>query len=234
LDGGSGSDTLSGDDGHDTLIGGAGSDELLGAFGSDWADYSDSPAAVRVNLATGQGNGGDASGDFLKSIENLLGSGGDDRLIGNLQDNTFRGGGGEDVLSGRNGDDRLEGYGGDDVLQGGGGNDLLVGGWNADTLRGGTGADTLDGGRGNDTLYGGGDADTFVYAPTGRHDRIFDLDISEDQIDLTAFHFANAAQVRQLASDIGNGVLIDFGGADDLIVEGIGSVNQLTDVLFIL
>ncbi len=119
------------------------------------------------------------------------------------------------------------------MVRGDGGDDVLLGEVGKDTLRGGTGSDTLDGGAGNDSLYGGGGADQFIFSPGGRHDRIFDIDTSSDKIDLRDFHLPNAGEVGQLASDIGNGVLIDFGSNDDLIVEGI-AVSDLTSELLML
>ena len=40
----------------------------------DFADYSRSPDGVVVSLAAGVGSAGDAAGDILISIENLIGS----------------------------------------------------------------------------------------------------------------------------------------------------------------
>ena len=60
-----------------------GADALDGGTGTDAADYSGSAAGVTVDLATGTGTGGDAEGDTLSGIENLLGSGLADMLTGN-------------------------------------------------------------------------------------------------------------------------------------------------------
>ncbi len=78
LDGGAGTDTLNAGAGNDILRGGAGSDMLNGGDGIDTADYSTSSAAVMLTLPadpsrTARGNGGDANGDTLSSIENVLG-----------------------------------------------------------------------------------------------------------------------------------------------------------------
>ncbi|MCV3274176.1 M10 family metallopeptidase C-terminal domain-containing protein [Roseobacter sinensis] len=95
---------LSAGHGDDTLTGGGGGDMLDGGAGSDTADYSDATSGVRLNLRR------DASeGDSFVSIENLSGSGFDDRLIGDNAAN---------VLTGQGGDDTLRGGGGDDTLLG--------------------------------------------------------------------------------------------------------------------
>ena len=69
-----GNDMLFGGSGNDTLDGGAGADMLIGGAGKDTADYSSSSAGVNVNLVTGLGCGGDAQGDMLSGIENIVGS----------------------------------------------------------------------------------------------------------------------------------------------------------------
>jgi Ca2+-binding RTX toxin-like protein len=187
LDGGAGNDTLDGGAGNDTLTGGAGADKLNGGDGIDVADYSGSTAGVTVNLATGVGTGGDAQGDALAAIENLIGSKFDDVLTGSAVANTLDGGAGNDVLAGGaaadkliggQGVDRVDysastvgvtvnlatglGVGGDadgDVLSG---IENVTGSGLADVLIGDAGANTLDGGAGNDTLIGGAGADKLV------------------------------------------------------------------------
>jgi len=65
---------LHGNGGNDTLDGGAGGDTLIGGTGNDTASYALSGAGVTVNLGAGTGGGGDAAGDTLSEIENLIGS----------------------------------------------------------------------------------------------------------------------------------------------------------------
>ncbi|QDB99292.1 tandem-95 repeat protein [Mesorhizobium sp. 8] len=129
-----GTDTLAGNDGNDTLVGGADSDTLNGGSGTDTASYESSLAGVTVDLnlvGTAQISGGDASGDNLTAIENLIGSQFADILTGD---------GGNNVLAGLGGDDKLIGGAGNDTLIGGPGQDTLTGGGDADTFR----LDSLD------------------------------------------------------------------------------------------
>jgi Ca2+-binding RTX toxin-like protein len=109
LDGGAGDDILTGDAGNDMLIGGAGADKLDGGDGIDTASYALSKAGVSVNLTTGEGNGGDAEGDTLIDIENLIGSAGNDIFIGSAGANMLNGGAGDDILAGHGGADHLIG-----------------------------------------------------------------------------------------------------------------------------
>ena len=156
LIGGAGADLLDGGNDNDTLVGGTGADTLIGGAGVDVADYSASAAAVVVDLAAGTGSGGDAAGDSLSGVENLIGSAGNDQLRGDdATGNTLFGGQGNDLLDGRGGNDLLYGGAGGDTLIGGLGNDLLDGGEGNDILYGGDGADTLLGGVGNDSIFGG-------------------------------------------------------------------------------
>ncbi|WP_417492658.1 M10 family metallopeptidase C-terminal domain-containing protein [Maricaulis sp.] len=169
LVGGAGDDSLAGGGGNDTLTGAGGADSLDGGSGTDLADYSDSARRVVVDLAAGTGSGGDAAGDTLTGIENLLGSGSSDILTGNGSANTLTGGGGRDEIYGGDGNDTLEGDSGADWLYGGLGNDdidagtendLVYGNEGHDVIHGGDGYDRLYGGDGRDEIYGDADDDT--------------------------------------------------------------------------
>jgi len=149
--GGTGDDILRGDNGNDILDGAAGADTLEGGEGIDTAGYAGSAAGVIVSLAAGRGYSGDATGDTLSGIEQVLGSEHADQLGGDVRDNALWGRGGDDTLSGAEGADTLKGGAGVDALYGGAGNDQLYGEDGNDLLYGGPGADRLDGGAGIDT-----------------------------------------------------------------------------------
>jgi Ca2+-binding RTX toxin-like protein len=129
--------------GNDSFDGGRGADTLDGGASTDTAIYRNSNAGIRITLDDASLNrasfasGGEAEGDTLISIENVIGSSLGDRIFGNNGRNTLRGEGGDDTLSGFNDDD------------------VLVGGHGSDTLSGGEGNDTMDGGTGSDTIDGG-------------------------------------------------------------------------------
>lgn len=105
--GGDGNDVLAGGAGSDLLIGSSGADELRGDSGIDFTMYYDSAQAVNVDLATGRGRGGTAEGDWLVSVEGILGSDSADRLMGSGAANQFAGERGADTLAGRGGADRF-------------------------------------------------------------------------------------------------------------------------------
>ncbi len=110
LDGGAGDDVLIASAGADNLVGGYNETNIAG----DTASYANSKKGVTVNLGleTAQHSKGDAAGDVLTKIENLIGSKFNDKLIGNDP--------GDFAHSGKN------------VLTGGKGNDHLTGGLGAD------------------------------------------------------------------------------------------------------
>jgi Ca2+-binding RTX toxin-like protein len=180
LRGSAGVNRLDGGAGDDLLTGLGGADQLVGGAGIDTADYSASASGVTVNLATGLGAGGDAQGDRLSDIENIVASGGADRLTGAATANRLDGGAGNDVLAGFGGADTLVGGAGVDVAdysgssagvtvslstgRGVGGDaqgDILSGVENLigsrfdDVLTGDAGNNTLWGAAGNDRLFGG-------------------------------------------------------------------------------
>jgi Ca2+-binding RTX toxin-like protein len=107
---------LAGGAGDDLLEGGAGADTLDGGDGIDTASYSGSAAAVTVDLRSGTGAGGDAQGDTLQNIENIIGSALADILQGSGAANAISGGAGNDLING---------YAGNDVLNGGDGIDTV-------------------------------------------------------------------------------------------------------------
>lgn len=110
---------LLGGDGDDTLVGGSGADTLQGGSGNNWSDYSASSTSVRVNLETGTGEFGDATGDRLIDIQNVRGSEFSDTLTGSDADNAFNSGAGDDTITGGGGSDTFifEGAHGADVIR---------------------------------------------------------------------------------------------------------------------
>lgn len=92
-------------------------------------------------------------------------------------------GGNDNVFLG-DGNDKAYGGTGKDTLDGGLGNDSLFGGAGADKLLGGGGADMLRGGTEADVLTGGLGIDTFVFALHDGADRITDMAVLQDKIDL--------------------------------------------------
>jgi Ca2+-binding RTX toxin-like protein len=202
-----GNDLLDGGIGDDVLFGGVGADTLIGGIGRDRAQYSESTAALVVDLQYTQYSTGEAAGDVYSGIEDLAGSSFNDTLFGDTYANQ---------LFGRDGADLLYSRGGNDYLNGG------------------AGADTLDGSSGNDVLRGGTHADTFVFN-SGRdvaedfrltdHDRL----LLEDGLyggGLTA-----AEVVSTYASVVGNTVVFDFGTGATFTLQGVSTLVGLAGAM---
>jgi len=110
LIGGGGVNVLYGGLGADTLIGGVGSDTLYGGAGLDTASYAATGAAVVFDFGAGTASsGGDT--DRFHSIEEVIGSAFNDRLISGV---------GNDRMTGGVGGDRFV------FLPSGGGSDTIV------------------------------------------------------------------------------------------------------------
>jgi Ca2+-binding RTX toxin-like protein len=166
LVGGPGNDTLRGLSRDDTLEGGPGEDILDGGFGSDTASYENAAPGVTVdlNLTVQAAGSGEATGDELTDIENLIGSPHDDTLTGNGQPNVIEGGAGEDRITGGGGGDTAsyvsstEGVVVDLNIQtqntgtGDAFNDILIG---IQNVIGSNSADTLIGSAKDNVLMGG-------------------------------------------------------------------------------
>jgi Ca2+-binding RTX toxin-like protein len=151
LSGDAGDDSLGGGEGPDRLLGGGGDDELepelfdhetdvlSGGRGTDSARFV-SDFGVRVDLDNQADDGisssvVDGPRDNARSdIEDLIGGGGPDLLVGNSRANQLDGG---------DGSDRLLGNGGPDGLLGGRGSDSLTGGRGRDSFDGGAGPDRI-------------------------------------------------------------------------------------------
>ena len=130
-----GNDTIYGAEGDDSLYGGKGNDTLAGGAGRDLIDgggdiannnehnlvtYKDSSSAIKIDLSNASvQQGGDAEGDKLIRIQDVMGSAFNDSITGSDESNSLAGGAGNDTLSGG-------------------------GGLGRDTLDGGDGIDTAD------------------------------------------------------------------------------------------
>ena len=128
LHGGDGDDDLFGGDDDDVLHGSQGADSFDGGTGNDTIDFSYSTYDADVDLATGQVVFSTGHTERLVSIENVVGTRGDNAITGSDTANTLNGGNGNDTLTG------------------GAGNDILFGAAGADTFVFNTddGADTIE------------------------------------------------------------------------------------------
>lgn len=169
-----GNDVIYAGYGRDVIFAGKGDDKIYGGFGNDYIDGGEGNDTVswshwhyglHADLKTQRVyayNGGGT--EYMRSIENMDGSQGNDVLKGDHQANEINGLNGNDKIFGRGGNDKLRGQNGHDRLFGGDGNDLLNGGDGNDRSYGGKGNDRIIGGMGgNDLLDGGSGYDIADY-----------------------------------------------------------------------
>lgn len=199
LEGGAGDDHLAGGSGDDLLIGGSGADSFLGGAGTDTVSYASAPSGVAIDLSTGIGSAGEATGDvFEDAPERIVGSAFADTIVGSSAAETLEGGAGNDTI-----------YGGD-------GDDILVGGAGDDYLDAQSGNDTLIGGAGNDILIGGDDSDTYLIDIGSGADEIRNFDPNGTDIDVVGYQDINHDQLWFQRS------------GDDLIVSVVGTSVETT------
>lgn len=208
IDAGGGDDLVLVGAGNDAVAGGAGNDEIYTAGGDDIVIGEDGDDEI-----------------FLWD--------GNDKARGGRDDDSIYGEAGNDKLWGEHGHDYLDGGMGNDLLRGGGGHDTLIGGEGNDKLFGNGGKDILAGNEGNDILAGGNGRDTFIFSLGDDQDTIKDFNSARDTIELDADLFGASnpntlglSDVQNLATQVGNDVVIDFGNGDTLTLEDV-QINTL-------
>ena len=185
IDGGSGDDLIAGGTGSDRILGGSGHDfitssgsfsvnqrqkpsdswsppsgEQVLAQGPGWGIYQATVAgAGPANVWIGAGSLSGTEGDYVDGgtgNDDIVGSGGADRLLGGLDNDKLDGMGGDDVLEGGEGNDFIQA---DGIIQAGRMNTVAGQDNGADFVDGGIGNDILIGGGRNDVVYGGANDD---------------------------------------------------------------------------
>ncbi len=170
IDGRGDDDLICGEEGEDTIFARPGDGAIDGGPQRDLITFERAGSSgVTVDLSAREATG---SLD-LRKVENVMGTPGDDTLIGDGKVNILDGGegddvidglGGNDILSGGPGLDFIEGGFGDDRIYGDEGDDLLIGEGGNDRILGLGGDDVLAGVAGDDILNGGTGADTASFA----------------------------------------------------------------------
>lgn len=170
---------------------------------------------------------------------NATGNGAGNTLTGNKGINTLNGAGGTDTLAGGLGNDKLNGAGGNDLAKGEDGNDQLTGAAGADTLQGGNGNDTLTGGTGADRETGGAGADTFVFHAAEGADVITDFSAAQGDVlklddAIWGGGLTKAQVVAEFATVQADGVHLDFGAGQSIVLSGLTTTAGLSDHMTII
>jgi Ca2+-binding RTX toxin-like protein len=157
----------------------------------------------------------------------IIGTDGDDILLGTACDDQISGGDGNDRIDGNEGDDVIYGGCGDDMIVGGDGNDVIYGGSGNDVLWGGIGNDVLSGGDGNDRLFGGLGND--ILRGGSGNDKLFgdqgnDILIGGSGRD----YIYDGSGKDHVSADAGNDTIFASADAEDDLFDGGEGVNMLS------
>jgi len=273
LDGRGGSDHIYGGAGDDRLTGGKGNDVLSGGGGKDLFLFAAGDGQDRItDLALGDvvaitGYGAAQSVKQVGSDVVVTLSASDKLTFSNVAvatvqaalqfgSSTSGGTGTGTSITGTSAADTLTGTSGNDTIQGLGGNDTINGGAGNDRIIGGVGGDTLSGGAGSDVFVYTSVQDSIVtysgaISNVAGADELFDFDLSQDRVDLSAIDADATTPGNQAftfgGSGVGHLVTSTFAGTDlvadtdgdghwDLYIyfPGVGEQQGLTAANFIL
>lgn len=249
LIGGDDRDVLRGEAGDDILRGGQDNDILDGGAGMDTADYSmenlnmggdalEDGTPVEVNLAEGQATDTYKDNDTLISIENVIGTVGNDNITGDNGNNEIDGNGGADTLDGGAGSDTIvvtaafdldtgqgtgttinnfenikaRGTAAGLALAGNSKRNKLTANDAGNTLTGEGGDDELIGGQGVDNLIGGSGRDTLT---GGGGTDCFQLDVSLANLTTNREMAAAISSTTDRITDYEEGETINVVGATE-------------------
>lgn len=226
---GAGNDLIFGGAGFDTVHAGEGQDTVYGGFGRDLV-YLNQGDDVFIDNS----EGGDLGRDTV------YGGRGNDTIQGGNGDDIYFGEWGADVIHGRLGNDRI--FAGDqfDTVFAGEGQDTVFGGFGRDRVFLGDGDDRFvdtaqTGALGQDTVTGGAGGDVFVFGASNSADTLTDFEVGLDALHIGASLAAgrSAAELEAAAQSTADGVLLDFGGGNSILLAGLASASGLEDDILI-
>lgn len=230
LAGGIGNDTLRGAGGRDTLLGGDGNDRLVITGAASSLDGGDGEDTLFVQgsgyvvfddksfVGIEKVYVGDVSTVNFSDVtqgtviisrareeggSGIVGSQGDDTILGGKSSNFLYGADGNDII-------KAAKNGGFSVMAGEGGDDIIKAGPHLSVMIGGTG---------NDSLYGGAESDLFVYADHFGSDDVYKFKLGED--------FLDVALIAQSFDDV---ISRQIAGTNDTVImfRGIDAANTIT------
>jgi Ca2+-binding RTX toxin-like protein len=165
----------------------------------------------------------------------IIGTAGDDSLLGTNCGETIDGRAGDDNIDARGGNDIIVGGAGNDHIVAGSGNDIVYAGAGNDVVFAGAGNDIIFGGAGNDRLYGedgndtimGEEGDDFISGGPGRDILLGGAD--NDTLQGGADNDTLDGEIGDDNLDGGTGDDVMAGGADDDFLTGGDDNDVLSD-----
>ncbi|MEM7237429.1 MAG: calcium-binding protein [Pseudomonadota bacterium] len=209
LFGGNGNDSIDGGSGDDTITGDAGADRINGGDDFDRLTYANSTAGIVLGrLEDPTGLGGDAAGDEVDGIEEVVGSSHDDLISTEALSTTITAA----TLHGEGGNDVLITGGEDDVFFGGADNDEFI-------LRAGTLGEQAQ-------FFGGTGVDVFTISSNVNQDLRTQTFANIASLNIKANDFEMAGSTNRFLDQIILPVeVVDFGGGNVFTVPVINNVN---------
>lgn len=173
------------------------------------AQADEADTIIDLVLVGSAGNDEILGGEGLDTIRSMQG---DDIIYGGAGADQIWGASGDDTINGGTGDDTLRGGPDQDLIYGGEGDDFIRGQKHSDDLYGGSGDDNIKGGGGNDLIEGGADGD-FLTGGT-RFDVIYGGEGNDAM-------YGNAHD-DSLFGGVGDD-LLNGGGGNDHLIGGAGA-----------
>ena len=243
---GNGNNVITCGSGNDHVVDGGGNNTFDGGGGINTLDYSNDPAGVTVDLATGTATNGFGGTDTITNFQNVIGSAYGDVITGDANDNVITVGGGNNTLDGGGGTNTLDyshqtagvyvdlvdgwatnGSGGTDTISnfqdviGSNYGDTIIGDGN-NVITGGSGNDHVIDGGGNNVFDGGGGTNTLDYSN----------DPAAVTVDLSAGTASNGFGGTDTISNFQNVIGSAYddvitGDSNNNVIDGAGGNNTL-------
>ena len=213
IDGQGGDDWIAGNEGDDTLYGGSGNDKVYDGAGDDTVFGGDGTDTFYSGGGADQYDGGGSKHDGVNYTLATQG------VTVDLTD-----------VANNKGCAAGDTYTNIEKITGSLHDDVLVGDGVVYKLIGGNGDDEIVSGSRNNLLTGGNGADTFVFNTGSKTDRVKDFTTGKDILDVSGWGVTSFADLT--VDDSSGNVFVSF-GADSVRVDGISSVNDLTDADFV-
>jgi Ca2+-binding RTX toxin-like protein len=198
--------------GDDVAIASLGDDVIIGDAGFDVVDYSGIAAPIYISANTGQivaeVSPGNTNGPWLQTLQGI------EKIVGTTGDDTIY----------------LADAAGAFVIEAGAGDDFVAGSASSDSLYGGAGDDFFEFSAGDDAITLGIGADGVMVtrsvisgdAYVGGQDVVTDFDLAEDLVFVGYDGQAeNMTDPLNLIVSTTNGALIDLGGGNALLLQGV-------------
>lgn len=238
--GGGGNDRLVGGAGRDSLVPWRGNDKVVGSEGLDMVIFYTDPNSptlpVRANLSKGLARG--QGRDLLREIENITGTTGADRLVGDNRPNVLRAHSGPDFIDAKKGADTIWTGRGGDLVYAGNGNDAVEHDENWSINR----TQKVFLGRGRDVIKvvigtvvdgGGGTSDTISFVAAGSSSGNLSVDLATGRAqwgdyELEFSNFENvegSSRADELYGDDGPNQIVGMDGDD--VLDGRGGDDHL-------